>query len=514
LRYKNYILYLLPFFLLQTCTAKNPKQNIPSQVSIRSPAVAGQFYSANPSKLTKALNVFFEDAVDPIVEKPVVIIAPHAGYIYSGQIAADAYNQVRNYQYDVIVILGTNHTTAGFNDISIYPGGGYSTPLGLAEIDEDIAKSLIEEDKRYTFYQRIHTNEHSVEVQIPFIQHIFPGAKIVPVVIGKPDLDLCINFGRTLARVLKKRQALIVASSDLSHYPDYENAIEVDKKTIETIIELDPSKVFSTARNQLYRNIPNLSTCACGEAPILAAIEAAKELGATCGTIISYANSGDVAIGDRNRVVGYGAIALTKNENCESNEVFPESHSGEESFFLEDSYKKVLLDFARKSISQFLTTETVPLARGFEPQLQHKMGAFVTLKIGHELRGCIGHMSNDLPICDVVGSMALQAAFNDRRFPPVSINEMENIEIEISILTPYKPVDKVENIILGKDGVVLKKDNHQAVFLPQVAAEQGWNRDELLNHLCQKAGLSEGCWQTNAQLYTFQANVFQESDIE
>lgn len=507
-------LYLLPCIVfIQCCAKKEPEIDKYSEVPIRQPAVAGQFYSADSSKLTQALDAFFEDAVALPVGKPLAIVVPHAGYIFSGQIATDAFNQVQNHKYDVIVILGTNHTTPGFNGISIYPRGGYLTPLGLAKIDEQIAISLIETNEEYTFSPEVHEHEHSVEVQIPFIQYLFPGTKIVPVVIGKPELDLCVNFGRVLAGTLKNRRVLIVASSDLSHYPTYSNALDVDTKTLETIVELNPSKLQSVLRDQMVRNIPNLVTGACGEAPILTAIEAAKVLGATCGTVVSYANSGDISIGNRNRVVGYGAVAITRDENCVSNEATINPPTDGQSDVLLDSHKKELLAFARETISQFLTTETVPLARGFDPGLKQKMGAFVTLKKGHELRGCIGHMNNDLPLCDVIGSMALQAAFNDRRFFPVTLDELEEIDIEISLLTPYKPIKSANDIVLGQDGVALKKGNHQAVFLPQVASEQEWNRNELLDNLCKKAGLTEGCWFEDAQLFTFQAIVFHEMEL-
>ena len=505
--------FLLPIMIVQCCAGKEQRDNKKSELPIRRPAVAGQFYSGDSTRLTNALNAFFDDAVLPSVEKPIALVVPHAGYIYSGQIAADAFNQAKNYDYDVIVILGTNHTSPGFSGISIYPRGRYQTPLGMADIDETIAASLIKAKKEYTFRPEVHRQEHSIEVQIPFIQYLFPGVKIVPVIVGKPDIDLCINFGQVLADVLKKRNALIVASSDLSHYPSYENAVNVDQKTLEAIVKLDARNLQSVIRTQMTQHIQNLATCACGEAPVLAAMEAAKGMGATCGTLISYANSGDVSFGNRDRVVGYGAVAFSKDD-CLNNETSIHSPTNNQSLILKDVQKRELLAFARKTIYQYLMSETVPLARGYGPELQFKTGAFVTLKKNHQLRGCIGHMNNDLSLCAVVGSMALQAAFNDRRFRPVTIDELENIEIEISILTPYQPIRNANEIVLGQDGIVLRKNGNQAVFLPQVATEQGWNRQEFLDNLCKKAGLEDGCWQDDAELFTFQAVVFQESEME
>jgi AmmeMemoRadiSam system protein A len=175
--------------------------------------------------------------------------------------------------------------------------------------------------------------------------------------------------------------------------------------------------------------------------------------------------------------------------------------------------KTALLSFARRTIRQFLTTDTAPLARGFDPALENERGAFVTLKKDGKLRGCIGHMADDLPLCQVVGYCALQAAFNDRRFSPLTLEELEEVEIEVSVLTPFQPVDRYEDIQIGRDGVMLEKNGRSAVYLPSVAVEQGWNREEMLSHLSVKAGLSANAWKKGTRFYTFQANAFGESDL-
>jgi AmmeMemoRadiSam system protein B/AmmeMemoRadiSam system protein A len=486
-----------------------------AKVSVREAVVAGQFYPADASKLKAALQNYFEDARSASGNKPLAIISPHAGYIYSGQIAADAYNQARDYSYDLIVLLGTNHTTPGFYGISVYPRKGYKTPLGVVEIDREIADALIESGKEYSYYAPVHQKEHSVEVQVPFVQYVFPGVKIVPVIIGKPDPELCVNFGKALAKLTKERQVLIVASSDLSHYPTDENAAKVDQQTLEAIVKLNPIHLHSIIQAQMNRNVTNLVTCACGEAPILAAIAAAKELGANCGKIISYTNSGRTLIGYRERVVGYGAVAFSIDENCIQPQTSIETPGVQRELYeLTHTHKKMLLEFARKSITTFLNSETAPLPRDFDPALQRKQGAFVTLRKKGELRGCIGHMGEDKPLFDVVGSMALQAAFNDPRFNPVAKDELPEIDIEISVLTPYKQINSVEEIVTGRDGVLLKKEGKQAVFLPQVAAERRWDRYQLLNHLCIKAGLKPDSWGKDARLFTFQAIIFEESEFK
>jgi len=485
-----------------------------SDTDVRQPAVAGQFYPASADHLTQAISYYLEDARPAGPEQPIAIITPHAGYIYSGQIAADAFKQAAGYNYDVIVLLGTNHTTAGFDGVSLYDGAGYRTPLGVALIDRDLVKALLKADKDFTFRKSVHNREHSIEVQIPFIQRLFPGTKIVPAIIGQPDMDLCTRFGKALAKVLRDHVALIVVSSDLSHYPGYEDAVDVDQITLQAIQNLDPFEFQSTIDRQLRRDIAGLSTCACGAAPIMTAMVAARELGATQVKIVSYANSGDALIGDRSRVVGYGAVTFLTGKNLKDDSVTRVPTTESLSRELNSADRRILLAFARQSIQQLLTSETVPLPRDFDPALERKQGAFVTLSKNGELRGCIGHMVADLPVCQVVGAMAIQAAVNDRRFHSVTITELPDIEIEISLLTPFKPIASAEDFVLGRDGIVLKKDGRLAVYLPQVAPEQGWNRQQTLDQLCRKAGLPKGSWKKDAQLFTFQAKVFSESDYK
>jgi len=504
------ILFVLGLGFALACQATKAPE-----ADIREPAVAGKFYPDSASKLKLAIEKFLQDAVPAKTKDAVAIIVPHAGYIYSGQICADAFMQVKDKQYDVIVILGTNHTTPGFEKISLYPGTGFRTPLGIAPIEKEIVSQLVAEDPGDCVLDKsLHAREHSVEVIVPFVQVIFPQAKIVPVVVGSPDLGVCTRFGQALAKVLKNKRALIVASSDLSHYPAAEDAVTVDRATLNAITTLDPASLHSVIQSQMDRRIYRLHTCACGEAPIMAAMAAVKSLGATRGVIVSYANSGDVSIGDRSEVVGYGAVVLTRDANDKNVSKVDAPSPAPPSGSLTPSDKKALLLFARETLSRIFSTDTVPLARGFSANVQQPRGVFVTLKKENELRGCIGRIIGDEPLGKLTGAMALQAAFNDGRFSPVRADELREIEIEISALTPLREVSVAAEIVAGRDGVVLVKEGHSAVFLPQVATEQKWNREELLDNLCRKAGLSAGCWKQGAQLSTFQAVVFSEADFK
>jgi AmmeMemoRadiSam system protein B/AmmeMemoRadiSam system protein A len=477
--------------------------------------VAGSFYPDDPVKLRGAVEAFLAEAVPSGGERPVVLVAPHAGYVFSGQIAADAWNQAAGHHYDVIVILGANHRSEGFVGISIFEGEGYRTPLGVARIDPDLSRRLRRAGPRFTYRPEAHTREHSVEVQVPFAQILFPDVPLVTAVVGSPDADMCREVGLHLAAILKDRRPLIVASTDLSHFPDYDDAVAADSALLRSLAAADlhqaPFNLQRAVTEEAKRQRPGLVTSSCGRAPLLVALSVAPELGALRTTVLSYANSGDTSLGDRSRVVGYGALALTGRlaPNSTAGLIRPETAPPGTS--LSSSDRRDLLDFARQTIERYLATETVPLARDFGPAAWGASGAFVTLKKDDELRGCIGHLQADRPLCQVVGEVALKAAFEDGRFAPVMAGEMAEIQVEISVLTPFEKVTGPQKVRVGIDGVLLRKAGKSAVFLPQVATEQGWDREEMLGQLCRKAGLAATAWQSNAEIWTFQAEVFGES---
>lgn len=496
-------------FLIGSCRGQKLDTHTFPADFVRSPVFAGQFYPADSAKLTNVIEAFLADAKPATDSHAVAIIVPHAGYIFSGQIAADGYNQVRGNRYDLIVVLGTNHSAAGFTGIAVYPKGAFATPIGAAVVDDSAAEELVSEYPEATTDIAVHEKEHSIEVQIPFIKYLFPQAKILPIIVSDPGMDACVKFGRSLGRILKDKRALIVASSDLSHYPAFDDAIRVDNVTLKTIASLDVDKINSELERALRRNVPNLATCACGKAPVIAAIAAAKAMGAGYGSIISYSNSGYNPVGRADQVVGYGAVLIgigKATAPADADTVIADS-----TYRFDSSDKSALLKYARKTLEQIFATETVPLPRNLSSSLKAKRGAFVTLRKHGELRGCIGIMTADRPLSTVVGAMALQAAFNDTRFNPLTRNELPQVEIEVSVLTPFKEVNSANDIVLGRDGVVVRKGNKQAVFLPQVATETGWSKEVLLDQLCYKGGLQAGDWK-NAQLFTFQADVFSESE--
>jgi MEMO1 family protein len=505
------ILKFLLFFPFILCVGKADfLPLLGEESSVRPPAVANQFYPGDAATLRRAIDQYLRNSLPPTPESPLAIVVPHAGYIYSGQIAADAFRQASASPYDTIVILGTNHTVPGFHKIALSPAAAFKTPLGTVAIDQEVVQRLLKESPDCVSDAQPHAREHSIEVQVPFLQTLFPKARIVPAIVGAPDLSLCTRIGKLLATLLKDRKWLIIASSDLSHYPAVQGARQADPETLKAILRFDPGTFQDALDQEMKWGIPNLATAACGEAPILLAMSVVNALGAAHGRVISYANSGDTLMGEPDRVVGYGAVALFSGHGNSDLSGLNLIQPPKTETPLQSTDKKTLLAFARQTLQRYFDTETVPLPRGFDPRLYQPRGVFVTLKKNDNLRGCIGNLMADGPLCRLVGSMALQAAFNDRRFTPLQPEELSSLEIEISVLTPLHRIVKSSEIVVGRDGVVITKNGHSAVFLPQVATEQGWSRDEMLSQLCQKAGLPVDAWKDNAKFEVFQADVFHE----
>lgn len=319
------------------------------ETGVRQAAVSGQFYPSSREKLEKAIDYFTSDAVPRLGQRPIGLIVPHAGYIYSGQIAADGYRQAMEYDYDLIVILGTNHTTSYFSSISVNPSKGYATPLGVAMVDTQLATKLIASDPKIVYNPAVHRKEHSVEVQVPFIQKLFPRIPVLPVIVGSDAPELCNLFADNLIRFLGNRKTLIIASSDLSHYPDYDHALQVDQATLEAAVSLDPVRFKRTIDKEMQSGTAQLVTCACGHAPITACMILASKLGARQGILISYANSGETIMGTKERVVGYGAILFTADSVANPPDPFARFHDSETlTFPLSETERYSLLSLARK----------------------------------------------------------------------------------------------------------------------------------------------------------------------
>ncbi|MFX0121887.1 MAG: AmmeMemoRadiSam system protein B [Candidatus Hodarchaeota archaeon] len=469
---------------------------------LRPPAVAGAFYPADPDEAVAMMDHYLE-AVQPVDGTPLALIVPHAGWVYSGHVAAYAYKQIEGKRYDTVVIIGPNHTDPTFDAISVYAAGAFETPLGPVLIDAALASELLTSDERIVFDRDVHRQEHSIEVQLPFLLRVCADCSFVPIIVGQPTSQNLDVLTDALVAALRDRQALIIASSDLSHYPSYDDAVKADLRSLAAVETMDDSMVSAVIAHQMTQDVPNLVTCACGQGPIVVAMRVAQALGADHVRVLRYANSGDVS-GDYARVVGYGAVMFWRWQPPE----------------LSATQQAELLSIARRSLEEHLKTDgasgsagAVPADPPHDPVLHRRLGAFVTLKLDGELRGCIGHMYGDAPLYQIVAQAAVDAATNDPRFPPLPFHQLDEVEIEISVLSPFKRVRDIndeDEIQVGQHGLYLLFGQQRGVLLPQVPIEQKWGRAQYLEQICFKAGLPADCWE-QATLYTFTAQVFDEN---
>jgi len=474
---------------------KNPHETID-----RYPAVAGQFYPAKADKLNEMLNKLFAQATPKKQEYVRAIISPHAGYVFSGGVAASAFNQTEA-SYKRVVLLASSHQ-AHFEGASVFCDGDYIMPYGKELVDREIGKKLVSDHPAlFTDNPIPHKNEHSLEVQLPFLHHVLKtGYMIVPIILGSVDPITCFNIAEAL-KPLFNADNLFVISSDFSHYPTDADARKVDGATKNAILSNNPDKLLQTLKANTMAGIPHLSTSLCGWTSVLTLMYLTAGNSACNYFAIDYHNSGDAPLyGEKDRVVGYWAIAVLEQETSQND------------FALSETDKSTLLKLARECLQAGVHGEkpSKPDLSGFSDILKTNCGAFVTLHIKGHLRGCIGCMTGEMPLYKMVQEMAVSSAMHDYRFEPVRSSELDLIDIEISVLSPLQKIEDASEIVLGKHGILIEKGRNHGVFLPQVATETGWTLEQYLGHCAQdKAEIGWDGWKT-AAIYTFTATVFGE----
>ena len=479
-----------------------------AEQKVRPSYVAGGFYPADANELAKMIDGFLAQASPPKLEGSLVaLVCPHAGYQFSGGVAAYSYILLKGRSYDRVVVIAPSHYEA-FPFSSIYDGEAYHTPFGDVPVDHDFAAKLAKLSSTIKFSDRGHGEvnvqggrygEHSLEDQLPFLQRVLGQFKMVPIVMGDQSYDICRALGIALAKAVQGTNTLLLVSSDLSHYHSYDEAERMDHQILKTIEDWD----YLTLSQNIERNLWNGP---CGGAPIVAAMIAAERLGADHAQILKYANSGDVT-GDKSRVVGYGAVAfVAEKENRKHARKTAE-------FSLSPAEKQELLKIARQSVEVAVREKKILPVPANEPEaLRDARGAFVTLKEHGDLRGCIGYMSPAKPLAETVRDVAAFAALEDRRFRPVGEGELPLLEYEISVLSPLHKVEDIKEIHVGQHGLLIRRGEYEGVLLPQVPTEQGWDRNTFLEQVCVKAGLPENAWKDDdADLFMFTALVFGES---
>ena len=472
---------------------------------IRKPAVAGKFYDGDAAALKTEVSGYLKGGVSP-AGRLAGILAPHAGYSYSGAAAGKAFAAIGDADIDTLVIMATGHTMA-LRGGALLSGGSFETPLGLVGIDEEFCAQLLKEKKLFEDSPRAHAGEHAVEVQLPFLQRLKGDkVKIVPVLFNTSDDELLEAAGRAIGRAMKGRRALFCVSSDLSHYPPGGVAERSDRSVLlalrQAMRNASPSYFGLANRLLLAKTEGDLDTTACGQAAMTAGAAAALELGANDFELAVYTHSGKVS-GDDSAVVGYGAGFYT--------EASPRPAGALE---LPAEMKKELLALARGSISACLKsgrTPSQPLSP--RPEFNQPAAVFVTLNIGGRLRGCIGSLEPRGTLSDMVAAYAGAAAFEDPRFSPLTAAELARTEIEISVLSPLKRASH-EEIKPGVHGVYAVSGRRSGTYLPQVW-EHFDRKEDFLDSLCEeKAGLAAGAWKEKSTvLYTYTVDHFSEPDF-
>jgi AmmeMemoRadiSam system protein B/AmmeMemoRadiSam system protein A len=463
---------------------------------IKSPNVAGSFYPDDSGQLSAMIDGFLEKANPrPMPGGIFALILPHAGYGYSGQTAAFGYKLIKGKPYKTVVAIGTSHQY-GFVGISVYPEGVFRTPLGDLVVGKEFAQKLLNQDSQILFDPGAFAKEHSVEVQLPFLQKVLSGFQIVPIVTGDCTLENCQKLASLLkAAIGERKDVLVVVSTDMYHGYDYDEEAIVDNLALSYVKKMDAEGLYYGLREGKLQF--------CGGFGVVAALFLAKDLGHSQVEVLNHTNSAQVTGNKKKGIwtVGYSSIAIDQPEG--------------ESAMLNKAQRKKILEIARNSIEAYLKDGKRPAVSESDPVLNKEMGAFVTLREHGELRGCIGNLVGNQPLYLTIRDMAIEAATGDPRFPPVQLAELADIEIEISVLSPMERITDPAKIEMGKHGVLIRRGFNSGVFLPQVATETGWSREEFMENLCaQKAGLPADAWKDgSAEIYIFTAEVFSEKSF-
>jgi AmmeMemoRadiSam system protein B/AmmeMemoRadiSam system protein A len=519
----NRCLMMLPMLVmtLPACRAES------ADARVRPPECADDmWYPSDPKTLAKQVDEFIAKADPPALPgKPAALICPHAGIRFSGPIAGAAYKTVKGQTYKRVIVLGFSHRHR-FAGGAILPGvTAYATPLGQIPLDRKACDGLLVH-KEFAPHEQVHEGEHSLEIELPFLQRALGHFQLVPIMVGEIDPAVYDRMAAAIAPLVDD-QTLIVASSDFTHYGRRflfvpftdnipENLKRIDFSAAEHIMALDPAGFLRTLQengvgNPNYRRPQTI----CGTGPITLLMNVLNRAGTYKGFRLAYDTSGRMT-GDWENSVSYMAIAFVKTGKEPRVKADPPA---QETSRLTPAERATLLTIARDAATAALSGKDRVNPRlpkyTLSENLQVKGAAFVTLRNHGQLRGCIGAIVATEPLVDCIVDNAINAATRDYRFAdnPVRMAEMKDITIEISVMSPLKSIDDPKEIVLGTHGVILTRGMRRSVFLPQVATETGWNLETFLSRLSLKAGLPEDAWRRQGtQFEVFTAEVFGEPE--
>lgn len=466
--------------------------------------LAGIWYSEDPLRLAREIDVYLDAVEAPASGDVMALLLPHAGYRYSGMVAAMGVKQIAGRTFSRVVVIGPSHRTALLDSVSIPDVDYVETPLGRIELDRGLMQRLWE-NPRFQSHLNAHAHEHSVQIELPFLQRALGDFKLVPIVCGELSEQSARQIGATLLQHIDS-ETLVIISSDFTHYGrgfDYVPFSDNIQANLE-ILDMNAFRLIEEKNFPGFlQYIQETRATICGRSPIavlLAMLPPKAEV-----ELLKYETSGNLT-GDWMHCVSYVSAAITGQwkGTCADGELC------EREYALSESDKIGLLRLARYCIAKKLKPKIEKPALEITPAMQEIMGCFVTLYRHGRLRGCVGEIIPKRRLYDAVKVQAINAAFKDDRFPGLREEELSDIDIEISALTAPHRINSHEDIEIGKHGVVLYQGKRSAVFLPHVACEQKWGVVETLSHLAMKAGLAPDAWQSDCEVHVFETIVFSE----
>lgn len=516
---------------------------------VRRPILAGTWYESDPAALDSSVTGFLQGLGRPSVpfpegadearqwaeqgRFPIAVVVPHAGHVYSGPCAGLTLGLLRGAKIRRVVLIGPSHRSA-FRGAALPEETAFATPLGRIALDRD-AIAALRRRPDFAVNNAAHASEHSLEIELPLLQKVLaPGFNLVPIVIGRVSREEVRSIAGAVATLLEEPGTILVISSDFTHLgPNYDYQpfrTDVPRR----LAELDGGAVRKILARDLAgfeAYLDSTDATICGAAPIRVLLQALEGRDLE-GRWIDYYRSGDM-MADFANTVSYAGLAFfpaesVKGDAAKSSTGIPGASSPRargarppetpQARPLDPREQAFLLDLARETVRAAVRRRPLPgteLPAGLPadgPLGEHR-GVFVTLteKRDGQLRGCIGNIFGDRPLLDGVIENAVNAALHDPRFPAVTPEEEPRLHLEVSVLTPLQTVPGPEAIVIGRDGVLLEKQGRRAVFLPQVAPEQGWDVPTMLRHLAMKAGLAPDAWKEGASFRVFQAQVFEEA---
>jgi hypothetical protein len=454
---------------------------------VRETAVAGLFYPADLYQLSNDVDGYLENVPSTLSNRPKLMIVPHAGYRYSAQVAAFAYRRLVPFKDKIhrVFLLGPSHHV-DFNGVALSKAKQFKTPLGLVKVDEHTVTELAQ-NNFFSFNTKAHKDEHALEVQLPFLQKTLDNFEIVPMLYGRADAK---QISQVLAPYLNDDTSLLIISSDLSHYLDYDSANQTDKQSAQDVA------AFVPVNHHQF----------CGATAVNVAMLLAKKFGLV-PQLLDMVNSGDVSE-DKNRVVGYGAWSYEESENEPELKGLDLEVQHLQNFARHN--KAALLDIVKKSLQSAVTKGELfrPSRKDFNNVLFDKGASFVTLKQGKKLRGCIGSLYPHTAIALDLAQNTYSAALKDNRFSPVRADELNNLDFTISLLTDFEEIkfdsydDLLSKIQPQIDGLLIKDGQREGVFLPTVWKEIPDKKD-FVTQLKLKAGLSPSYWADTCKVFRF-----------